>query len=291
MEQSPPHQQEPILVHCTDIHLDHIDRPYDRRHSALDSFIGVLNHKELGKEKYLLITGDISNALFIVDHLKYLNKHISKEYKKILFVLGNHDFYRGGIHDVRNAVKELCIKHDRLVYLTDNQYCQVSEKTIVFGHDGWYDGGYANWFKKGVVVMNDYYLIKEFIGKTNIEIFNLMNQFANSAKFLITDFGGNLIENHPTVENFVFLTHVPPFPENAVYNGKISDEFWMPNFSSKHCGDALLSLASKYHSKNFVSLCGHSHGKATYMARPNLRSETGISDYGNPKCSIQIITI
>lgn len=282
----------PKLVWVTDTHLDHIDKGmsgfYNRE--PIERFLKALNDKNPGMHKVLCITGDISNAVHIVEHLEYLNQHLSEEYSKIFFVLGNHDFYGGSIVGVRASIKNLCSRsRTRLVYLTDHQYIPISENVAIVGHDGWYDGGYADWFAPGVVVMNDYYIIKEFMGKTENGIYSLMQQFSNAAACHTKD--GIKAALDAGYKQVVFLTHVPPFRENSVYNGNISNNFWMPNFSCKLMGDALLQLTTDHPELQLWSLCGHSHGKATFKAKNNLISITGKAEYGFPHEHIHQLTL
>jgi predicted phosphohydrolase len=277
------------ILWVTDIHLDHIaDRTVSMDEQPfLDSFISKLNEADATA---VAITGDISNAQQICVHLEHLERKLSPKFEKIFFVLGNHDFYHGSIVTVIKEIKALCARLPRLVYLTDSSSpIQLTDKTAIVGHDGWYDGGYANWFAPGVVLMNDYYIIHEFMKcRTDKHKFDLMNQFANGCANKIRI---HVAEAAKSFENVLFLTHVPPFRENAVYRGKISDNNWMPCFSSKRAGDALVEVAEAFPNVNFKSLCGHSHGRARFFRKSNLESLTGESDYGKPEVSIRLLTV
>lgn len=86
-------------------------------------------------------------------------------------------------------------------------------------------------------------------------------------------------------------THVPPFRENSVYCGKISNDVWMPCFSSKILGDKLLDLSENYKNINFKVYCGHSHGNAIHQPRLNLTSTTGYAKYEFPWLGITSLNI
>ncbi len=67
-----------------------------------------------------------------------------------------------------------------------------------------------------------------------------------------------------------YLTHIPPFKEACLYQGKISGDDWLPFFGSKASGDVLLEIAQQNHDIEFLVLCGHTHGKACYSPLNNL---------------------
>jgi predicted phosphohydrolase len=273
---------------ATDTHLDHI--LYDdgvAKDDRFDEFVSAVNKENAD---VLLITGDISNAKGLKNHMQLLEQRLNC--KKILFILGNHDYYHGSISSVRSMVKEQLVS-DKLVYLSSIGSVPLDDNTCVVGHDGWYDGKYGDWFKPGVVLMNDYLIISElrslwFSSDQNRKkkLYEKLQGLAKECEFHIMQ---HLAKAAETYKNVVFATHVPPFKENSVYNGAISDSNWLPNFSSKICGDALLQVANKYPNTEFLVLCGHSHGKATYSPCRNLTSCTGFSEYGHPELSLQRI--
>src|SRR5579862_2107772 len=61
-----------------------------------------------------LITGDIGEAPDVAEYLNILHTHLDRP---IYFVLGNHDFYRGSIIDVRDRIRALCLAVPNLVWL------------------------------------------------------------------------------------------------------------------------------------------------------------------------------
>ena len=62
----------------------------------------------------MLIGGDTAEA---PDVIGYLEQFASLD-RAIYFVLGNHDFYRGSIRQVRAAVEDLCRRVENLNYLS-----------------------------------------------------------------------------------------------------------------------------------------------------------------------------
>jgi predicted phosphodiesterase len=80
----------------------------------------------------------------------------------------------------------------------------------------------------------------------------------------------------------IVLTHIPPFAEACLYEGKISNDDWLPYFSSKASGDVLVNICSKHPNIDFLVLCGHTHCKAECAPLPNLIVEAGHAEYHRP---------
>lgn len=242
----------------------------------------------------VVLTGDITEAPHLKEHMRLLESHIQS---KIYYVLGNHDFYRGRISSVREMIgREL--QSDKLCYLSCDGSVPLNNDTCVIGHDGWYDGQYSNWFAPHVVRMCDYMLIGEFNDKyldysampsnPEIKIFGEMQRLAKQCADHIKT---TIPEACKKYKNIVFATHVPPWKENSLYKGKISNSSWLPNFSSKLTGDALLEVARDHPDNNFTVLCGHSHTRAEFHPLPNMVSYTAKSEYNEPWLSIKLLEL
>ena len=78
------------------------------------------------------------------------------------------------------------------------------------------------------------------------------------------------------------LTHVPPFREACWHEGRISDDNWLPHFTCKAVGDALLEAMAAAPDHRMTVLCGHTHGGGEAQVLPNLRVLTGDARYGQP---------
>jgi Icc-related predicted phosphoesterase len=280
------------LCWLTDIHLDHY---CNKETKTIKRFCEeVMSFSPDG----IVITGDITNGLNTFKHFS----EMTKEWKDIpvYFVLGNHDFYGSSFDTVRKKLHKAIDKHKNFHYLTDLNYVEITPNCAITGHDGWYDGGYGNWFDKKVVVMNDYYFINDFFTKSFIPptmtkydkriLFNLLQQEAQKCANHILRVLPDAISKYKKV---IFATHVPPFKEASIYNGKVSNKNFLPNYSSKIAGDALLSVATskKAQNKKIVVLCGHTHGDGICQPYHNIICYTGYSDYGNPISSLKIMEI
>jgi predicted MPP superfamily phosphohydrolase len=228
----------------------------------------------------LLLSGDIAEASSVVKILKEMETHIQKN---IYFVLGNHDYYRGDVKTVQEAMLALTNKHEYLFWLPVAGLQKLNADTILVGQDGWADGRLGN-YQNSRVVLNDSRLIVDLF-QANIlgkyKLLEKMQQLADQdAKQLENDLLEALLLNPKKI---IVVTHVPPFRESCRYNGLISDDDWLPFFSSKVTGDVLMGFASNNPSIEFLILCGHTHGKADFSPLNNLIIKTGHAEYGKPE--------
>lgn len=259
----------------TDIHLNfcHIER--------IKAYCERANKLNLDA---LVITGDISEGDKIRDHIWLLERYLKMP---TFFVLGNHDFYNDGIVPVRERMKEhftnayapgAQLSEPSCFWLGAQDFIELDDNTALIGHDGWYDGGYADWFKSQVVLA-DYHVIKDLIPLYENQLHQKLQDLSlESANFIAKNLPLAFAEH-----DHVFLaTHVPPWAQNAVYEGKISDDQWLPHFSSKFMGDTITKIMSQYSNKKLTVLCGHSHGKAKYVPMANIEAYTGHAVYRKP---------
>src|SRR5687768_6178625 len=94
------------LAWVTDIHLNFVS---DDRIRAFAAQIAA------HRPDSLLITGDISEAPSLREHLELLSDALGP--RPICFVLGNHDFYRGSLEAVRRTAEAITREHDHLRWL------------------------------------------------------------------------------------------------------------------------------------------------------------------------------
>lgn len=268
------------LLWTTDIHLDHLKLP------GIQAFCRDILKPQ--NPNAIVITGDLTISELLFHHLLVLEKEM--EPIPVFFVLGNHDYYYGSIKEIREILIEQYsypedkkgLFHKGAYWLGSSGIIPLTDSIALIGHDGWYDGGYADWFKSKLWMM-DYDVIQELNSKSCPlkEIrFNTLQQFAwESANYIKENMVKAFNEGYETL---YIATHIPPFRENSTYQGKISDDTWMPHFSSKIMGDMLLEVMKKYPDKSAIVICGHSHGKAFHKPLENLEVHTGQACYGDP---------
>lgn len=282
------------LVWCTDIHLDHL---WEHVPLSNGMFDGSRRYSERKVQEFcekvlkrnpdsVLITGDISMAPMIETHLGWLEKYIPDV--PIRFVLGNHDFYDGSIAEVREKVKRFDGTNGKLVWLNTQTVVPLTDKTALVGHDGWYDGGYGDWFKSRLV-MTEYHIVQEFRFKHPMVVFEVMQELAGQCAEHIDTHVQVAAKTH---SNVLFATHVPAFRNNSrAPDRRPSDSQWLPNMSSKKAGDALLRAAEAFPETKFTCLSGHTHTPWEEEYLPNLRELTGASKYGHPASSLRVIEV
>lgn len=140
------------IVWITDIHLDFV-ADSNQIEKFCQSIVEV-------NPDVVLIGGDIAVAATIEESLLLLAKHLQRP---IYFVLGNHDFYKGSIAGVRAKIAQLTRRASQLRWLSNSGVIELTPQTGLLGHDGWADGRLGNRIRSEVV-LNDYWLIQEFVG-------------------------------------------------------------------------------------------------------------------------------
>ncbi|HTL38514.1 MAG TPA: metallophosphoesterase [Kofleriaceae bacterium] len=245
----------------TDIHLNFM-RPL-----ALRAFYDRVRQE---RPDYLFVTGDIGEADSVGRFVEELGK-----IAPVYYVLGNHDYYRSGIHAVRERLPA--------GWLPAQSPVQLSEQTVLLGIDGWGDARCGD--LESTIQLSDWQLIEDFepVRYDRKARIQLLQELGTAEAFAL----GELLAKAPASDHLVVLTHVPPFPEACIYEGAQSDQAWLPWFTCIATGELLTEYASAHPQKRVTVLCGHSHGVGTYSPLPNLEVRTGgwpagVDDYGNP---------
>lgn len=274
---------------CSDIHLDFVD---DEDNSRLISFANELKEKD---PDGIFVTGDISNSSRLVYHLSVLEREVGRP---IHFVLGNHDFYGSSIEEVRKAMHKVSNISQFLKYVPLTSYTVLTPQTALVGHDGWYDGLHGD-ADRSEFVMTDWFAIKDFVKcsggeqymraahqvKNKAELLALIRCMSREATIHVMNGIKQAAARH---KNIIVLTHVPPFAEAHMHNGRLGDDNAMPWFTSKMMGDMLLDAARSYPTVNFTVLAGHTHGEYAGKPARNMRVMIAGADYGRPKLASMI---
>ncbi|MBW3565415.1 MAG: metallophosphoesterase family protein [Acidobacteria bacterium] len=254
------------IAWATDVHLDFLDR------DGLRQFA----HRLLEPEPdAIILSGDISVAPSLVDHLEIVAEAIRRP---VYFVLGNHDFYRDGISEVRSRMRELSARSNLLRWLPAAQVVPLGDGVCLAGVDGWGDGRAGRpWDSE--ILLNDFFLIRELIGLSREDLVSRLRDLGDREAGLARELLGELPGD---VREVVFVTHVPPFVEACWHEGAVSGEDWQPWFTCVALGGALLEVSSRNPDREFTVLCGHTHSSGFARLAPNLRVYTGAAEYGSP---------
>lgn len=273
---------------CTDTHLDFLD-PQSRvtQRNAITRFCGELR-REIPVYNGLLLTGDISVSDRLDEQLLLIQQNLNCP---IYYVCGNHDFYGSSIAERRVKMAEISrLSGGNLNYLTTTGPVRLDDNVWIVGDDGWYDAGWGD-YHSSRFYMNDWQHIEEFraVGGMsrqymNIEsIVSVANTLARrSAERILTKVNEAA---GAAAKEIIILTHVPPFPQSAYYNGSPTSPEYLPWYTSRQTGEVLLELADAHPTVQFKVLCGHTHSNSSYSPRQNMSVFVGRSTYGSPGVS------
>lgn len=259
------------LAWMTDIHFNFLGT------QQIDAFLDTVlaDHPDA-----LLITGDIGEASSVEIYLKRIAEHVKRP---VYFVLGNHDYYHGSIEGVRTRISRLAAGHEHLHWLAESGVVHLSDDTALVGHGGWSDGGYGD-FLKSSVRLNDYLLIAELARKQRYPraLLTLLRALGLEAAVYLRRVLSDALERYPHV---IVALHSPPFMESCWHEGQAAtvDNPYLPHFTCKACGDALLEAAVAHPERHITVLCGHTHGSGSVQMRPNLHVITGGAVYEKPR--------
>lgn len=262
------------IAWTTDIHLDFLEDP--AQIGAFCQSIGETN------PDVVIIGGDIAVAATIEESLLLLAKHLQRP---IYFVLGNHDFYKGSIAGVRARVAQLTKRSPWLHWLSQSGVIELTPKTGLIGHDGWADGRLGNRVRSEVM-LNDYFLIQEFVGLAPLRRFAKLSELGDEAARYLNR---QLLSAITRFQNIILLTHVPPFKEACWFEGQISDDEFLPHFTCSVVGDVLIEIMREHPECRLTVLCGHTHGEGETMILSNLHVKTGGAEYGKPRLNELIV--
>ncbi len=194
------------------------------------------------------------------------------------FVLGNHDYYGGSIHAVRETVRRLCLEHPNLHYLTRAEPIELAPGVGLVGHDGWADARLGD-YERSYVMMNDYKLIAELAGMTKVDRWPVLKALGDQAA---ADLRPALLAALAQFGRVLVATHLPPMREACWHEGQLSDDEWAPHFTCKAIGELLLEVAPLHPDCQITVYCGHTHSPGVCRPLPNLAIHTGGSEYGRP---------
>lgn len=268
----------PRLAWITDPHLNFV------KPERFEIFLKEINES---RADLLLIGGDIGEADSFEGYLRTLADACGVP---IYFVLGNHDYYRGSIANVRLAARRLTHESNLLHWLPETVIMRLSESTSLIGHGGWGDGQIGD-FLASDVVLNDYLLIEELRATRrgesrlleNILTPALLERLKSLGQDAAESLGRHLHDALGQSDRIIVLTHVPPFLEACWHEGRLSDENWAPHFTCHAVGDLLRETMRQHPEKSMTVLCGHTHGAGRVQILDNLEVMTGGATYGEPE--------
>ena len=251
------------LAWATDLHLDFV-RP--------DTYQTFRDELRQHRPDALLITGDISEAPHFDLHLQRLAGLIDGP---LYFVLGNHDFYRSSVAEVRTRAAGLAAP---LHWLPAQGIVELTPGAALIGHDGFADARLGN-YQRSDVVLNDFFFIGELQNLDRQGRRHRMQELAEESAAHFRHWLPVALDRYPHV---IVATHVPPYREASWHEGRLSDDDWLPFFSSRVAGEAITAAAALYPTRRVTVLCGHTHGAGLAHIASNITVHTGGAAYGSP---------
>jgi hypothetical protein len=224
----------------------------------------------------LLLGGDIDEAPGLIAQLRALERDIRMP---IFFVLGNHDYYRSTFDGVETRLRALGAESAGLRWLPEAGVVELSPDVGLAGHGGWADGRNGDYWGSNLE-LSDYLYIGDFLGLGRRERLALLGRRGDEAAAWVRRVIPSALERF---RRLIVLMHVPPFQEAAWYEGKMSHPHYLPHFSSRSTGDALVETARARPDREILVLCGHTHGGGSLEVLPNLMVVTGAAQYGRPE--------
>jgi hypothetical protein len=274
------------LLWATDIHVDKLRVP-----GAIKAF-GEYLAQDYPEPDTLLITGDISEAATLVDHLMQLAEGWGR---RIAFLVGNHDFYGASIYGVNRELGML--EHPQLVWLDPADPILFDDFALV-GRFSWYDAHCGDAMKSQVIlhdwtdveelaqVFNEYEWVYQVDRGSRHPLLTTLRRMAADSTAEAKIKLEAALQLH---SNVVFATHVAPFRGASWHEGKISNDQWLPWFTCRQMGQMLAGVAAAHPDHKILVLCGHNHSAGTYQHAPNLRVLTGGARYGAPDAAGMIL--
>jgi 3',5'-cyclic AMP phosphodiesterase CpdA len=223
----------------------------------------------------VVISGDVGEAPTIEGYLEMAEDVI---WAPIYFVLGNHDFYRGSVAGVRERVAGLAARSAHLKYLSRAGAMPLTESTYIVGHDGWADARLGN-YPNSQVQLNDFLLIEELTGHGRRELRRRLEALGDEAA---EHFSAALLQVPDSCRQVLAVVHAPPFREACWYQGRITNDDWLPHFSCKAVGEVLKEFAARRPDCQVTVLCGHTHEGCEVRMLDNLTVLAASARYGKP---------
>lgn len=255
------------LAWATDVHLDHANA------EALESFDEELHRTRCGA---LLVTGDIAEGPTLERWIGWLADRLP-----LYFVLGNHDFYRSSIAEIRAQVRAL---GPRAVWLPAAGAVPLTAATALVGCDGFGDAR-AGDAEATPVRLNDHLLIHELAKIPRQDLTTRLRRLGDEDARVLER---GLSEVAGRFRHVLVATHAPPLPEASFHEGGLSNTSWLPFFCCAAAGAVLRRAAAAEPRRALEVLCGHTHTAGILRAEENLVVRVGGARYGSPRVAAVI---
>lgn len=255
------------LLWISDLHLD------QARDKAKIDF-----YKELENTRCdaVLITGDISTSRHLIEHLAEISRVFGKI--TVMFMLGNHDYFGSSFAEVDRSIGNLCENHENLVPLGYGEIIELSPRTALVGHRGFYDG-LAGAGPRTKVSSPDRHLISDFFGLDRSGYFQKLRNLGEESADYFRRVLPAALKRYETV---ILGTHVPPFTQSLRHSGSYCNWESQPFFSNRSTGNAIVGICRNFPCRSTIVFAGHSHSPSTVQVLSNLEIRVAGAQPGRP---------
>lgn len=247
------------------------------RHKFLNSILDE-------KPKAVFLTGDITYGPTLIWDLDYLGHRIGRP---LYFVLGNHDYHGSDIETVHKKVREVCLKHKNLIWMTESGIVPINEEVALIGAEGWYDARIGN--PKFINYTYDWLLTSDFKNLPTMEDrIEAFRKLADDSADKLSNLLEQAVQEYKTI---YLLTHFPPWKEANRGAGTLMEKFWMPYNVNLKLGQALEKVMENYKKRNLIVLAGHTHTDCWIHVSRNIECRVNKAQYMGSKSNEEHIYI
>lgn len=265
-----------MLLWGTDFHLDHLVTP-----DAVLNFGKYLADENPDCDG-IIITGDIGTGTSFPRLLTEFKEGFQKD---VYVVLGNHDYFYGSFENLDRVIAE----HPDVHHLTSKPL--VIDDVAIVGSEGWYDFMLGNEYTP--VELEDMFAITDLdkvrTAYANFrstpeakESFERVKEACRKRSEYLASNLYKVLDDAIEPRNILICTHVPPYAGATWYRGEVSNNDWLPWFSSKKMGEAIETFASINPGYNVKVICGHCHSSGYYKSPAGVEVYTGRAKFRNP---------
>lgn len=189
----------------SDLHLDWDVSPKKTK-SVLDLWYPPVAPTD--SNTVLVLAGDIWRAkkLFKFMGDSYC-KELSRRFRYVVFVLGNHDFWDGNIHKLEKRYQDYIKDQDlKNVFLLENSQLIINDHKFL-GATLWtdYNGGCPEAMRYAEIHMNDFKYIRQGNAYINLKAHTILDVHRKSKDYLFT----NAKKDHDNQKVVVITHHAP----------------------------------------------------------------------------------
>ena len=257
-----PRRMKLKLAWLSDLHFNFLSE------ATIEAFMATVREAA----DAIVITGDISVSPRLYRDLARFGKIEAPVY----FVVGDHDYHRGGFSSTASVIKKAEDDFRNLCWLDDRLIVTLRPGLGLIGHGGWPDGRAGNGLN-GITLTNDFVIVEDLKNLEWRELRTKVEELGNESAQAIKETAAVAVQFH---DHLLILTHVPPFSEACMYQGKSCAPAFLPHLVNVALGDVLIELAAQNPDKTLTVLCGHTHFGHQFRAAPNLWVKVAATGYG-----------